>query len=210
MNRQRVIELYLPERVRRQFGETQDVPRRTACFARSHRETSQWGSMIQPHIAYADFAQLQQRQWDWMSDVVDAGTTEEYEIWFAPRRLVPLTDPDIPVPRRQEDFPLTGEEGDDEDEEEDEDEDEDEGDDDDGDGDDGGEDDDEPDSADQETLQDIPLEPGIARTEEVEMCTATIASQQDYIATLEREQEQFKAEIARLTEARDTAIAQAQ
>lgn len=56
--------------------------------------------MIQPHTAYADFSQLQQRPWKWRSDVADVGTTEEYERWFAQRRPVPLTDPEIPVPRR--------------------------------------------------------------------------------------------------------------
>lgn len=43
----------------------------------------------------------------------------------------------------------------------------------------------------------------------MEMCRATIASQQDHIVTLERQQDQFRAEIARLITARDAAIAQA-
>lgn len=87
---------------------------------------------------------------------------EEYERWCARRWLVPLTDPDIPVPRRQEDFPLARE---DEDRDEDK---EVEG---------GDEDEDyELDSADQESLQDIPIEPETARIEEMEMCRATIAS----------------------------------
>lgn len=129
--------------------------------------------------------------------MVDTRTTEEYERWFARQRLVPLTDPDIPVPRRQEDFPLTGEEDEGSDEDE-------------------GDDDYEPDSVDQESLQDIPIEPETARIEEMEMCRATIASQYDHIATVERhnailrtEHDQFRAEIARLTAARDTTIAQA-
>lgn len=98
---------------------------------------------------------------------------EEYERWFSRRRLVPLTDPDIPVPRRQEDFPLIGEEEGDDEDEEDECGDEDE--------------EDEPDSSEQEALQDIPIEPETARIEEMEMCRATIASQHDHIATLERQ-----------------------
>lgn len=96
---------------------------------------------------------------------------------------MPLIDPDIPVPRRQEDFPLTGEEEGDDGDEEDEGNDEDEGDDEDGDDED---EDCEPDSADQESLQDIPIEPETARIEEMEMCRATIASQHDHIVTLER------------------------
>lgn len=115
-----------------------------------------------------------------------------------------MTDPDILVLRRQEDFPLAEEEGD-KDDEEDEDGDEEEGDDEDKD--DGGDDDDEPESADQETLQDISIEPETASIEEMEMCRATIASQQDHIVTLERQQDQFRAKIARLTVAQDTAIA---
>lgn len=148
--------------------------------------------------------------------MVDAGMTQEYETWFAQRWPVPLTDPDIPVPRRQEDFPLTGEEGDDEDEEDEDDEDggdgggeddDEEDEEDDGDrgedGDEDDEDDEEPDSVDQETLQDIPIEPETARTEELDRCRATIASQQDYIVTLERQNTILKTE-------RDTTLAQAQ
>lgn len=158
---------------------------------------SQWGRMIQPHIAYTNFTQLQRRQWDWRLDVVDVRMTERYERWFAQQWLVPLTDPDIPVPRRQEDFPLTGEEeGDDEEEDDEEGDDEDEGDEDEGDEeaeeDDEGEESprctqrDEPDPTDHEALQDIPIGQEIASIEEMHICRAAIASQHDYIATLER------------------------
>lgn len=98
---------------------------------------------------------------------------------------MPLTNPDIPIPRRQEDFRLKGEEEGDDEDEEDEGSDEDEGDDEDRD--DEGDDDYEPDSADQESLQDIPIEPETARIEEMEMCRATIVSQHDHIAALERQ-----------------------
>lgn len=85
---------------------------------------------------------------------MDTGTTEEYERWFARWRPMPLTDPNIPVLRRQEDFPLVGEEEGDDEDEEDEGRDEDDGDDDDRDeddeddedGDEDGDDEDEPDS----------------------------------------------------------------
>lgn len=58
-------------------------------------------------------------------------------------------------------------------------------------------------------MQDIPIELETARIEEMEMCKVTIVSQHDHIVTLEREHEQFRAEIAKLTVAQDAAIAQA-
>lgn len=58
-----VIEMYLPEWVQRQFGETQDVPTGLALFARSRAELREWGAPIRSQVAYAQLGELQPRLW---------------------------------------------------------------------------------------------------------------------------------------------------
>lgn len=54
-----IIEMYLPRKVVRQFGEVQVTLVATAYFAHVSREVSDWGVCIQPHVTSAEFDSLQ-------------------------------------------------------------------------------------------------------------------------------------------------------
>lgn len=98
MSHVHIIERHLPDRVLRQFGEVQDVPRGWAKFMRSSREILLWGPEILVVTAEVDIHALQAVPWGWRDGPADPGTIEEYDQWWALHRLILLTDPEQPAP----------------------------------------------------------------------------------------------------------------
>ncbi|XP_057841189.2 uncharacterized protein LOC131050899 [Cryptomeria japonica] len=98
---QRIIEMYLPGQLLRQFGEVQGVPTVTTYFACVSREVTDWGVCIQPRVVIAEFDALQELQWGWRVGVIDLGTTPQYDAWWDRHRSIPLTDSTIPITPQQ-------------------------------------------------------------------------------------------------------------
>lgn len=93
---QLIIEMYLSQRVLRQFGEQQGVLIGMTKYARSSRESA-WGPPILVEFFEQQIDGLVAQQWGWQGRVADLGMKVDYDLWWQAHQPIPLTNLDGPV-----------------------------------------------------------------------------------------------------------------